>query len=144
MSQTVIYSHTYNYRLLAGHSGIFYPLVPVELLYGKNAIWRGDVLLDSGANYPVFDAEIAERLGINLKKSPRILASGLGGYQMLYQQKMGLRIGPIQKPLQCIVCFIEALNKRGAPNVIGRIGVFDHLKIGFDEAERKVYIAVNV
>ncbi len=44
----------------------WYPIVPIVLFHGTHKlVTRG--LVDSGANFSVFDARVAERLGIDLR-----------------------------------------------------------------------------
>jgi hypothetical protein len=141
MSLTISYTHVYDYRNFSG-LGIL-PLVSVQLFYGSAKVWTGKALLDSGATYSAFDANIAVQLGIDISKLPKERIRGVGGSSLMYRQRMGIRVGPMLKPMACQIYFIEGHANRNLPNLIGRDGVFNHLQIGIDEANKKIYMALN-
>ena len=54
------------------------PVVPIRVK-SKDLNVRYEVLVDSGADFCLFHAEIAEYLGIDLKKCKKGLVTGVGG-----------------------------------------------------------------
>ena len=46
-------------------SGILRPVIPIEIIYKDIAV-PYEVLVDSGADYNIFDAQLAEILGIEI------------------------------------------------------------------------------
>ena len=64
-------------------SGILRPVIPIEILYKDIAV-SYEVLVDSGADICIFDAQIAEILSINLKNGKEQKVSGLTGISESY------------------------------------------------------------
>ena len=138
MSQIIEYSHVYKYRKVTSWPGL-YPMFPVELRYSEIEVLV-DALLDSGALYSCFDAQIATgRFGIDLSKQRREPVIGIGSTDSVYIVQLGIKFGPLNRFVSCHVRFKENL----PANLLGRVGAFEHLQIGFDEAQSSVYMALN-
>lgn len=56
---------TFHYKMVDGY---WRPIILIEVIYKRSSI-RHEVLIDSGADYCVFNAEIGEALGIDVKKA---------------------------------------------------------------------------
>jgi len=54
------------------------PVIPVKLKSGEMSIGY-EVLVDSGADICIFNAEIGEALGINIKNGKQMEVFGVGG-----------------------------------------------------------------
>lgn len=72
---------------------IWRPIIPVFLMVGKIIVGY-EALIDSGADYNVFDGEIANILEINLNRGKKRQIAGLGnqiikGYEHKVQMKVG-------------------------------------------------------
>jgi hypothetical protein len=139
MSQTVAYTHTYDYRMLPQWPGREYrPILMVEIFYNERRV-QTPALLDSGADYSLFGKELAEaRLGIDFSKDRGELIFGVGN-QIGFRRKVGLHFGPLPKSIGCDAYFIDGLKFA----LLGRKGVFSQLQIGLDEAARKVYMSIR-
>lgn len=139
MNSVVSYTYTYPYRLLPFWSMRLQPVVPVDVFYGRRDRLRITTLLDSGADFPMFSLAVAEDLGIDLATLSQVKIRGVGGYPKAYRQKLGLKFGPLPQPIGCYVYFVEGL----PIHLLGRAGVFNHVQIGFDEANKRVHMALN-
>ena len=51
-------------------SSILRPIIPVQISFGGRSL-KYDVLIDSGADFCIFDAEIGEYLGIDIRSGNR-------------------------------------------------------------------------
>jgi hypothetical protein len=111
-----------------------------ELFHGRNRVIVS-TLLDTGAFRPIFGVQVAEKyLGINWRDLPLESILGVTGSIKCYKSKVKLRFGPIVRPIECEVYFAPGLKL----NLLGRMGVFNHVQIGIDEAARKIYMALNI
>jgi len=143
MSPIVDYPQVYNYRYSELSTWGPLPIISVLVIYrqGRRAL-QTDALLDTGAHFSHFDAEIALALGIALT-GPTEKTRGLNGKVDTYSRNLELKFPPLREPVRCEIRFQVGLNKNGLPNLVGRTGVFNLLQIGFDEAQEKVYMARN-
>jgi len=57
-------------------SSILRPIVPVGIYVGNNKI-RYEALIDSGADFCIFDGEIGEYLGLEIEKGPSLTFGGI-------------------------------------------------------------------
>ena len=57
-------------------TNIFKPIIPIELTFSNHAI-RYAALIDSGADFCIFDAEIGEELGIDIHSGSREVFGGV-------------------------------------------------------------------
>ena len=55
------------------------PLIEIELFAGSKSIKIPDALVDSGADYCLFNIAYADVLGIDIGKCPKIYFTGIGG-----------------------------------------------------------------
>ncbi len=137
MPITINYTHVYPYSKTGELSSG--PVIPLDLFSGQYAS-RTNALIDSGASYPLFDMEVAEALHLRFSPTDRLLMVGVGRNVYAYGSFAHLRFGPLLKAVRCKLYFAENLN---TPNLLGRIGVFEHVQIGLDEAKKQFYMRVN-
>ena len=52
-----------------GH-GVLRPVIPIEVIYKNNPV-PYEVLIDSGADFCIFDAQIADILGIDVESGEK-------------------------------------------------------------------------
>lgn len=112
------------------------PIIPIILIYGKIIVGY-EALIDSGADYNIFDAEIADVLGIKLTAGNRRQVVGLGGRIKGYEHGVNLRIGEYQYKTNVI------FSKEIPPNsfgVLGNQGFFDQFDVGFSLRKRKIIL----
>ncbi len=140
MTKTIEYSDSYDYKPFPFRPYRI-PMVSIELFNGKTGRWRGLALLDTGADYSIFNTQIAQHLNIDFEKLPRIPVKGVGGIVTTYGlQKLAMKFGPIHTPIVSSVYFAKGQN----PNLLGRISVLEHVQVGFDQAELKIYMKLNM
>ena len=140
---TVDYPYIYDYQNWRGLGDLLFPIITVRVMY-RNRSLRMSALLDTGATYSVFDSDVARALDIDTGQLPLIPVAGLGGIQGARSlPHLRMKFGPMQNAIECRAVFIDGLKFHSRPNLIGRLDVFEHLQIGFDEAAKKIYMAAN-
>lgn len=109
--------------------GILRPVIPIEVIY-KNISVPYEVLVDSGSDFCIFDAEIAVILGIDIYKGEENIVAGITGVRESYY------VHPIQIKVGGWVYKIKA---GFLPNiadlgygVVGQRGFFDLFVVKFD------------
>jgi predicted aspartyl protease len=123
---------TFDYEEIAGK---FYPVIPIELKANeKRFLTRAYV--DSGASFSIFNAEIAEYLGLDYRKGNKIYPAGVGGHICAYINEILISISNIE--IRCKVLFSDEFSVKF--NLLGRAGIFDRFKICFDDQEKKLYL----
>lgn len=119
-------------------TAILKPIIPVKLTFnGREVIYSA--LLDSGADFCIFDAEIGEYLGINTKTGIKI---GFGGIQerggaVATLSEIILSIGGNQ--FKTIVGFSADIAKHGY-GILGQKGFFNLFTLKFDYRKAEVEI----
>jgi predicted aspartyl protease len=107
-------------------------------------IWKGqslryDALVDSGADFCIFDAEIAEYLGIEVKSGKPLVFGGIqevgSKAATAYMHQIQLTIGG--HTFTTSIGFSYDIAKQGF-GVLGQKGFFDHFKVGFNLAKEKI------
>jgi hypothetical protein len=69
------------------------PVIPIKLKHGDTSIGY-EVLVDSGADLCIFDAEIGEALGLDMKKGRPREVFGVGGKASVYYlHKVEIEVG---------------------------------------------------
>jgi hypothetical protein len=106
--------------------------------------WRGRALVDSGATYSLFDAEVLAFLNISDSSLRRIsITTANGKVQAKFHQGLNMKFGPLDHFVPCPVMFVDDLKRRKIPNLLGRKGAFEHIQVGFDEVAQKTYMALR-
>ncbi len=110
---------------------VFRPVIPIKLK-NKNLEIGYEVLVDSGADLCIFDAEIGEAIGIDIKKGKPQEVFGVGGKASIYYlHKITIEVGG----------WSYKINAGFMPNVAGKImqygivgqkGFFDIFVVKFD------------
>lgn len=93
-------------------------------------------LVDSGASYSVFRAEIAERLGVKIEEGKPIYLTGIGGRILGYLHKIPIKVG--NKNFTCKIVFSKEYTV--SLNILGRDNFFQPFLISFWEKARKVIL----
>ncbi len=114
---------------------ILRPVIPIEIT-ANNVTVPYEVLVDSGADICIFDAQIADILNIDLKKGQRKEVAGITGkieFYYLYPVVMNLA----GKKHQIEVGFLPNIASLGY-GVVGQRGFFDLFVVKFDLVEREI------
>jgi hypothetical protein len=111
--------------------GIVRPVIPVTLRYREAKI-KYEALVDSGADFCLFHAEIGELLGINIKKGKPHEVFGVGGKAILYySHKATIEVGGW--PFEIEAGFIPEVSGRVMHHgLVGQRGFFEHFVVIFD------------
>ena len=109
---------------------IFKPIIPIKISDSEMTLQYG-ALIDSGADFCIFDAGIGEYLGLNIKSGTEIQFGGiqsLGGAKA-YVHQVSIEIGGHQ--FKADVGFSYDISKNGY-GILGQKGFFDKFVVKFD------------
>jgi len=117
-------------------SAILKPIIPVGVSYGEKTLRYG-ALIDSGADFCIFDAAVGEYLGIDIHSGSKEVFGGIqerGGAEAFLHEVV-LNIGGWDKKV--IVGFSYDIAKHGF-GILGQKGFFEIFSIKFDLAKEDV------
>ena len=117
-------------------SSILKPIIPIEIIYGNKAI-NYTALIDSGADFCIFDAEIGEYLGIDVRSGIREDFGGIqekGGAQSFLHEII-LVIGGLR--YRTMVGFSYDIAKHGFA-ILGQRGFFELFSVKFDFTKEEI------
>ncbi len=114
------------------------PIIPITLKHGQTNI---DIraIVDSGADYSIFDAIYAEQIGIPVTRFEQLKIDGIAG--SLIGNLCNVKIKVIDEYLDVPVLFVK--NYSGPFNILGRKGFFEKHIITFDEAKLEIKIITS-
>lgn len=117
--------------------GAYAPIISVTL-YHSNAQATFKAYVDSGASYSVFQADVAERLGLHLETGKQIPIYGVDGKRIaVYLHRVGLRIADLN--IQATVGFSKELAI--GFNILGRHSIFNQLQFCFNDRENELTLS---
>lgn len=118
----------------SGKKYILRPIIPVSLRHRGKSI-HYEALIDTGADFCIFPIELANNLGIDIKKHRIIYFSGVGGEPIKgFITDVVLSIGEID--LSTEIVFSEA----GITRVLGQRGFFDHFDVKLSYKNQNIEI----
>jgi hypothetical protein len=104
------------------------PVIPVRVATADRWI-DYEVLVDSGADLCIFDAELAERLGLDLESGePAVVAGATGGAHDVFIHPVELTVGP--RTFGARVAFMSTSEPYG---LAGQRGFFSQFRVTFDQ-----------
>ena len=115
---------------------ILKPIIPVKIVINEKTI-RYSALVDSGADFCIFDAEIGEALGLDVKSGEKETFGGIqgkGGAEAFFH-KVELNI--CGWGYKAVVGFSYDIAKFGF-GVLGQKGFFDIFTIKFDLLKEEI------
>jgi hypothetical protein len=93
-------------------------------------------LIDSGADYCVFHAEIGEQIGLQIESGKRLAFFGSSGQeQSAFFHEIKLEVGGHE--ISCFAGFSRELQSLPY-GILGQEGFFDNFKIVFDYRKDKI------
>jgi len=114
------------------------PIIPIRLTYKNNSL-NISALIDSGADFCLFNAEIGRRLGIQIGSGKLHKFFGIEGSPIdTYFHSVKLQVIGIDHFIITPAAFTES---RGVVAVLGQVGFFDNFRVKF-ERDRNV-IEIN-
>ncbi len=117
-------------------NSILKPVIPVAVSFqGKD--WRYAALIDSGADFSIFHAEIGEGLGIDIRSGMQIPFGGIqeGGGAHAFLHPVTLNIGGWK--YETIIGFSYDIAKWGH-GILGQKGFFDLFLVKFDFRKEEI------
>lgn len=115
--------------------GILRPVIPIEIRH-KNISVPYEVLVDSGADICIFDAQIAEILGINVKDGERHQVAGITCVAEDYYLHL-ITVGIGGWPYKIKAGFLPNMGKLSY-GVVGQKGFFDIFIVKFDLKKEEI------
>ena len=113
--------------------GQHFPVVDVTFV-GRSQPLTIKALVDSGASFSVFRADILDYLGLSLERGARLYLEGIGGRILGYVHRLPVRVG--ERAFVMAVVFSRELAV--SFNLLGRDNFFRQFLITFDERGRRV------
>ncbi len=117
------------------------PVINITLINKKYPQHHQSVkaLVDSGADLCIFDAEIADLIGIVFDKGDEVAIEKVGRSSIkAYFHQLEMSINDIQ--FECYAGFSKNLATNGFVGFLGQTGFFDQFKIMFDYKAKKIKI----
>lgn len=111
----------------------YFPVVDLTFVTPRPSL-TVKTLVDSGASFSVFRAEILEYMDIALSSGQRLLLEGIGGRIVGYLHRLPVQVGTVRFSLA--VVFSEELTV--SFNLLGRANFFQQFLVTFDERRRVV------
>lgn len=109
------------------------PIIPVEVLTFEGYC-SFDFLLDTGADCTMLPAHMAEILQIDLKKARKTHSMGIEGEGLsVRMSKINIKIGNTKLQIPCLFSPNET-----TPFILGRLGIFSHFNILFDNKHKQI------
>jgi hypothetical protein len=124
----------FNYKKIA--LGVIRPVIPVYL-HANNNLFGYEALIDSGADFNIFHAEIGRYLGLEIESGRPVKFGGIKGTTpaLGYFHKVDLELG--ESKYKCEVAFSDQIANYGY-GVLGQVGFFDHFRIEFNFKEELI------
>lgn len=120
---------------------IIRPVIPVEIAYRDNSIGY-EVLVDSGADACIFDAEIGEVLGIDITKGECREVGGITGVsEFYYIHSVTIIVGGWSYDIKA--GFLPNIARLGH-GVVGQTGFFENFIVRFDHAKEEIELRPRV
>lgn len=113
------------------------PVIDILLMFGDKSI-EYEALIDSGADFCIFHAEMANILGIGVDQGKRMTFHGTGGTpQTAYFHQIQIKIGGRPMDLYCGFSY----DMQSLPyGLLGQTGFFDKFKVEFDYQNKRIEI----
>lgn len=118
-----------------------YPIVPVTLTASSGKSVSTYALVDTGADYTIFHAAWARKIGLRLKAGRKSSMGGIDPSSRLicYYHRIRLMVG-YKNTVRCDVAFSEEIDNDLDDQLIGRDVVFDRMRFAFRQRIGKFYI----
>lgn len=103
------------------------PVMPIHVASQQRVAY--EALVDSGADYSIFHAQIGEAIGLEVRKGQRVIFAGVGGVaQEGFRHPVKLEVGKWRLP--CSVVFAYGL--KIPYGILGQAELFDWFVVVFD------------
>ena len=113
---------------LADSTELLKPIIPIGLLFNGKSV-KYEALIDSGADFNIFNAEIGELLGIDIRSGKKVKFSGIAGEPFeVFLHNLTLEIGGWQYKI--VAGFSYEISPYGF-GILGQRGFFDLFRVKF-------------
>ena len=127
--------HTLPYRFI-DDTKFLRPYIPVTLRNQTLVMQPMLALVDSGADFCLFDGELSYLLDLDLTKLEKINLSGVAGMATGYLAHIEIGVNNTFIPVPAVFSF--DFSPKGFGGIIGQVGFFDSLIIEFNRAQKQV------
>ena len=115
--------------------GVLRPVIPIEISYKDRSV-PYEVLVDSGADFCIFDAEIGELLGIVVENGEPQRVSGITGVvETYYVHPVTIKVGGWTYSIKA--GFLPNIARLGY-GIVGQRGFFDLFVVKFDFGKEEI------
>jgi hypothetical protein len=117
------------------------PVIPIEILHEDITV-QYEVLVDSGADMCIFDSQIAEIIGINIRTGKEQKVAGLTGVnESFYLHLVTISVGGWKYKAE--VGFLPNIGKFGY-GIVGQKGLFDKFIVKYDLIKEEVELKERI
>jgi len=127
--------HTFSYRFI-DDTKFIRPYIPVSLRSKNGSVPSLLALVDSGADFCMFDGDLSQVLHVDVSSLQQMRLSGINGSAVGYVAH--LEIGVNNHFIPAPIVFSFDFSPVGFGGIIGQIGFFDAFKVQFDRAGREL------
>jgi len=111
------------------------PVVPVSLI-NKDKRVRYLAIIDSGADFCIFHAELGAQIDLEVKSGTELTFFGIGGIQQTaYFHHIGMEVGGYEFP--CYAGFSYDL-KSLPYGILGQVGFFNFFRVQFNYEKQRI------
>ena len=129
--------HIFPYRFI-DDSKFPRPYIPVTLRSRERSMQPLLALVDSGADFCVFDGELSYLLDLDLTSLEQIKLNGVAGMATGYVAHIEIGINESFFAVPAVFSF--DFSPKGVGGIIGQVGFFDTYIIEFDRAKKQVVL----
>ena len=114
---------------------VLHPVIPIEIIYKGRSVFY-EVLVDSGADFCIFDAQIGELLDIDITRGEKKEVSGITGVsEYYYTHPITIKVGGWAHQIKA--GFLPNIARLGY-GVVGQKGFFDIFIVKFDFLKEEI------
>lgn len=123
-----------------GHA-LLRPIIPLRVTIGSRSV-QYEVLLDSGADFCIFDGDIADALGIDTHAGEPLSFGGIqqAAHIVAFLHTVTLEIGG--HAVQSHIGFSYDIAKNGY-GILGQRGFFDQFMVTFDYQKKEIVLKLR-
>lgn len=115
--------------------GILRPVIPIEIIYKDRSV-QYEVLVDSGADFCILDAEIGKILNIDIQSGEEQKVAGITGTpESYYVHPVTIKVGGW--PYKINAGFLPNISSL-VYGVVGQNGFFDNFVVRFDLLKEEI------
>lgn len=122
-----------SYRYLTAKGGI---VIPAELTVGTTSV-DCEVKIDTGANYCLFERDIADSLGLDLESGHPLKMSTLTGSFLTYGHEVTLQTFDLSFDVMVYFASDYGVTR----NLLGRYGWLQQVRLGLVDYDEMLYLS---